>query len=620
MAPLVLEGDTLGQKHQHYNKLVKEAVSNKQAIELTLSEEDDIQNLLKIDVACETRNVDFLLEVLKSEDLLYVSRAIKNCKWLITDKQYIHIVNPEYLHTQLSPEMTSKAFNKLMLSIRLNLKDEDRVEAFYKFTAERNRKASYKWLQQCSVTFIENELKQQPNDIPLQILRRLVEKSLSIFEAFITTSSHFYIRYQLMKDNVFRASIDPENDLDALEAMGSRMNSASVGVSLSPRATTIFMTRCPNRILDKFEFYSKKLHLPTFIKHLKEKEDIKTFLLKHAQNEKMKWLFSYEHMKHFIKQMSKESKFEFVKKIYIDKEPFKGQEDHKQDSEPCGMMGYGRAVKCSLSNSKNSTSMSSSQSTCSQNIYQWYKFAPFDVAFTDLKKLIRTESSPSVRNLMLQVLLSCAGRNMTHVRTVLKYYQEQHINEPFKFKIQFVKTFLSKTNTHEFDTETWGLLNQLFQSMEVYVNSENSMPSCIKSIIIRHVIRGEPVPEIINTKFTFDTLKQYQNRLKKQEEKDAVFTYLYDYMVAKNDNQKITTQSELGDAIGLCENLLNLLKDWKKELKNYPFVIKTVKNLLTVKQEYSWNTPMASLYNVNKSWRKVMFNESISLCPTEGVC
>lgn len=606
MAPLVLEGDTLGQKHQHYNKLVEEAVLNKPRIEPTLSEEDDIQNLLKIDVACKTRNVEFLIEVLKSEDLLYVSRAIKNCKWLITDKQYSHIVNPEYLHTQLSPEMTTKAFNKLMLSIRLNLKDEDRVEAFFKYTAERNWIASLKWLQHCSVTFILNELKQHGNEVPDSILRRLVEKSLSIFD--VSMKNPTYSRYQLLKDTTFLASIDPEKYLDVLERE-SRMRGGTIGVSFSSRATTNFMKRCPNRILEKFELYSRSLHLPTFIKHLKKKEDIQTFLLKHAQNEKMKWFFSYKHMEPFIKQMSKETKFEFVKKIFIDKEPFKSQEDDVQD---CELDFHRMTMKCRMSNSQNVG--------CNQNTYQWYKFAPFDIAFTDLKKLIRTESSPPIRNLMLQVLISCAGRNMTHIRTVLKYYQEKHINEPFKFKIQFVNTFLSKTDTHEFDNETWGLLNQLFQSMEVYVDSENSIPSCIKSIIIRHVIRGEMVPEIINTKFTFDTLKQYQNRLKKQEEKNAVFTYLYDYMVAKIDKQNITTQSELGDAIGLCEDLLNLLKDWKKDPKNYPFAIERVKKLLTVKQANSWNTAMASLYNINKSWKKVMFKESISLCPTEGVC
>lgn len=601
MAPLVLEGDTLGQKHKYYNKLVHEAVSNKQAIEPTLSDEDDLQNLLKIDVACKTRNVEFLLNVLKSEDSLYVSRAIKNSKWMITDKQYAHIVNPEYLHTQLSPEMTSTAFNKLMLSVRLNLKDPDRVENFYKYIAERNCEASYKWLQHCSVTFIENEIKNDDYDIPIHIICRLVEKSLSIFEKFVKTSS--YSRYQLIIDTIFLATINPEKYLDVLETVDNQR----MGIKFNAKATATFMTRCPNRILDKFEFYARALHLPTFVKYIKKQQDIKAFLLNLAKNDKMKWFFTYSYMEHFIKHMPKESKFEFVKTIFIDKEPFKGQED--EFAEDCESYKMCR-MQCSMAMPRN---------TSNQN-YQWYKFAPFEVAFTDLKKLIRAESSPPVRNSMLQVLLTCAGRNMTHIRAVLKFYHQKHINEPFKFKIQFVNTFISKCDTHEFDDETWGLLYQLYQSMEVYVKSENSVQSCIKSIIIRHVIRGEKVPDIINEKFTFDTLKPYQHRLKKQEEKEAVFGYLYNFMVAKNDTLKITTKTELEDAIRLCENLLNLLNDWKKELQNYPYVIKQVKELIRIKQDSSWDTSMELLYNVNQSWKKTLFEESISLCPTLGVC
>lgn len=588
MKPLVLKGDNLGQKHENYNKLVQEALYNKQAIELKLSGDDDIQNLLKIDIACKTRNIEFLLEVLKSDDSFYVSRAIKKSKWLIVDKQYSHIVNPVYLHTELLPRMTTAAFNKLMLSIRLNLKDSDRVEEFYKYIAEKDRKFSFKWLQHCSVTFIENEIRIHGDSVPLYILRRLVEKSMTILLIMLDSSS--YSRFPLVKDTIFLEKTDIEKYLDAVE---SHIEHRSEYINRSRRTTTILMTRCPDRILDKFEFYSGALHLPTFVKHLKEKQDIQTFLLKHAQNEKLKRFYTYSNMEPFIKHMSKDNKFEFVKKIFIHKEYSKSQEDG-----PCDYnWGMPR-----------------------DKMYRWYKFAPFDEAFTDLKKLIRAESSAASRSSMLQVLISCAGRNPTHVRTLLKFYHQKHINEPFIFKSQFVNKFLSQFNTHEFDDETWNTLNQLFQSMEVYTDSENNVQSCIVSIIVRHVVRGDKLPDIINNRFIFDTMKQYQRKLKKKEEKDAVFNYLYNHAVTRSENQKITTESELEYAIRVCESLLHLLKDWKKDLQDFPYVMKRVKYLVRINQENAWNTSLNLLYNFNKQWKKEMFEESILMCPTVKVC
>ncbi|KAH9631169.1 hypothetical protein HF086_006747 [Spodoptera exigua] len=131
MTRLTLEGDTLGKKRQLFNNLVADAVTSKHYGLTPINYTDsDLDNLLKIEIACKNKNVDYVIEVMKSKDMLYASTAIKKSTWLITDPQYANIINPEYLHTQLKPYMTTKAFNKLMLHIRLNLKDESRVETF----------------------------------------------------------------------------------------------------------------------------------------------------------------------------------------------------------------------------------------------------------------------------------------------------------------------------------------------------------------------------------------------------------------------------------------------------------------------------------------------------------
>lgn len=211
MAPLELDGNTLSEKHRHYNKLVDEALKSNEALRPLQSADDDIQNLIKIDVACRARNVDYILEVFKSEDELYVSKAIKRSTWLITDPQYAHIINPEYLYTNLYSQMTLKAFNKLMLNVRLHLKDEKRVEAFYDYINEKDVKLARKWLQNCSVSFVERVVKDieevQKDYIDTSVHQRLFKKSFSVYETHIKRSGYYF---HGTKDSDFMLKMFPE--------------------------------------------------------------------------------------------------------------------------------------------------------------------------------------------------------------------------------------------------------------------------------------------------------------------------------------------------------------------------------------------------------------------------
>lgn len=594
MAPLELEGETLGKKHEHYNKLVKEA--SKDYLLQEPSEDDDIRRLLNIDIASKNRNVDYILGILKSEDELYVSKTIKRSTWLITDPQYAHIINPEHLYTEMYSQMTSKSFNKFMLHIRLHLKDEKRVEAFYNYTMEkRNAKSAYKWLQHCSVPFVETEILKYNQEIPDYLVKRLFEKSFTIFEAY-------HKKYEwMMKESLFLLKKHTVKYLDFIESRKDRFY-----YDFSAKDTEVLMQTCPQRVIEKLEFYGKYLDIATFAKYLNKTENITEFLIKHSSNEKFKWLYKYDKIQHFIKLIPKEVRFEFVKKVFIDKEVVPSKREN--------VVGY-----CA-SESFMSCDAQCSNISSNTNIYQWYKFAPFESAFTDLKKLIRSESMPDQRTLILQVLLSCAGRNAHHIHTVLQYYCEKHINEPFKFKIKFVNSVISKVDINSLDNQTWAILNKLFHSMEVFVESENNIQSCIQAIIIRNAIRNEPIPDIVEKKFVFNTLKTYGKKMKKKDAKEAIFKYLQDFITRKGNALNLTVESEFNDAVMWCEHLLRLIKDWGKELDDSPNALARIKELVKVKKDKQWSQDFATLYNTKKSWRKTMFEESIVTMQNEAVC
>ncbi|XP_050358274.1 uncharacterized protein LOC126778700 [Nymphalis io] len=588
MAPLLIEGNTLGQKYKNYNKLVKET-KQEQIADIDY-EEPDLSNLLKIDIAIKNRNVNYILKVFQCDDMLYVSRAIKRSTWLVTEPQYAHVINPTYLYNELSPNMTARGFNKLILHIRIHLKDEKRVEEFFNYYIERDLKVAFKWLPNCSIQLIENIIQKHADDIPRRLLVRLCERSITCLYKYMHGVTSYYKR-DTLASTMFLLKNNMEKYLDIVEACES-YDVPRFG----HKSTKLIMKRCNERVMKNLDKYAAYVHIPTFAKFIKP-EDIKDFIMKNVKNEKMRSWFSYNKIKPFVQRLPVESRFEFVKEIFIDKK----QEDLEDD-----IVAYcGENFKC--------------KDSSSQHIYRWYTYAPFNTAFADLKKVIRTESNPTERTAMYGVMLTCAGKDMKNIHSLLKYYRENHINEPFKFKIQFVNLVISYTNTHNFDKETWGYLNDLFSSMEVYSESDKLVQNCVRSIILYRVTHDESVPDIIEKKFLFDTFKSHQEKLM-GEQKEKVFLYLYNYLQSNIDNCKIKNKKELTKAVELLTNILNLLVDWKKELKEFPTILNKIKEIIQINKTNKWDVDISVLYNVKKTWKKLLFAESIILSPSQEAC
>ncbi|XP_045771100.1 uncharacterized protein LOC123871368 [Maniola jurtina] len=592
----LMAGDTLGQKHQNYNKLVNEAIKNNPIEHITAInyEESDLDNLYKIDIACNTRNVEYVLEVLKCEDMLYVSRVIKQSSWLITDPQYSSFINPEYLYNSLYPQMTSKAFNKLILHIRLNLKDEKRVEDFFNYYKEKDLQKAFKWLPGCSNPFIENIIQKHFEDIPNQIVKRLYKKSINFLKITIQTNKSYYKMDKVLL-GMFHLKRYFEKFMDILDT--ADMDDIP---QFGPKYTKIIMQKNPERIMKNLEKYVDNVDVVTFAKFLK-KEEAKDFILTNIKNKKMRSWFNHKKIKYFLNRLPIEERFDFIKKYFIEKTI---EDVNLEDETWDDILEYcSPPLKGNVSSSK--------------NIYSWYVYAPFIKAFGDLKQLIRSESNPSDRIRILRVALTCAGKDRKNILALLKFYRENHINEPFKFKIQFVNHLLIKTDTHKYDKEAWGYLNDLFNSMEVYTKSDKNLQLCVRSIILRNLLNGENIPEIIEQKFEFENLDD-KNKYNK-EEREKIFCFLYNYLISKLKND-CNTEKEFDETVEIVMKVLNLLKDWNKDLKDYSLILQKIKDLVIVRKENGWNQCLSDIYNIKKSWRKLLLAESILLNPSEESC
>ncbi|KAJ8711301.1 hypothetical protein PYW07_008543 [Mythimna separata] len=579
MSPLTLEGDTLGEKRRHFNKLVEDAIADKHYELCNIrADHSDVDNLLKIDIACKTRNVDYIMEVMKSTDMLYAATAIKKSTWLITEQQYAHIINPEYLHTQLLPSMNPKSFNKLMLHIRLNLKDETRVETFYEYLKETD--SAYKWLQNCSIPFIENVIKNE-RLIPLSLFKRLCKRSAHFVTYHKRVVEHDSV--EMKRSLLFLLKSHTEVYLNLLDEYDC-LDMNSVG----KKRSEILMKTCSSRIFKEFEKYADILDPSVVAKYLK-KEEIKPFLFKQIKNQRH-YFTEFEKLKHFVKNMPELEKLEFIKQTFIDRTDLTFL--HSEDEQDF----------CKID----------------QQFYHWYEYVPFDVAFPKLKKRILAENSPTERIGMLSVLIKCARNNPQHIKTLLQFTKDRHVNEPHKFKHQFVNNLLSQISTHELDVETWNILDQLFYSMEVYSESEKNVQLCLQSIVLYKVLHDEPVPEIVERKMEIDKFERNQQILN-EEQNDKIFTYLLNSLLTKIRSSNVANQSDFDDNLLHLTNVLNLLKDWKKDISCFPFVLEKIQELVNIKLQNSWEIN-SDIYNIKKSWRKHMFEESLSLSLCEETC
>ncbi|KAL0860552.1 hypothetical protein ABMA27_009923 [Loxostege sticticalis] len=584
MAPKILEGNNLGQRHRHYNTLLKTALASNQGETLgkVSHDDNDIDNFLKIDIASHNRDVNYILEVLKCKDLLYVTRVIKKSRWLITDDKYSHIVNPKYLHTELFPHMMQK----------LHLRDEKRVKQFYNYFKQLDRRSATKWLQYCPLQFALNEVRDHAVDVSESTLKRLCRRTVQFLEKYAVSSEVFEWDKEdhLQKVN-FLIRHNTEEYLNVRDSC-----SRSYTQHLKDKHLKIIMKTCPQRIIKNFYHYFYTVKYSNLVKYM-DKESIKHFLLECSEGLSLS-IFGrdFDFLIHFLIKIEYSDKIEVLKAFY---ETTSGVDYEGPD----GLNLFFSAMQDNAP----------FNSLC---VFRWYQCMPFDVAFYEVKKLLQNELESDVRMSMLNTLVICAGSNIENTYVLLKYFNDRHINEPHKVKKSFVYEILSRFAIYKFDSETWKILDDIFFSMEVYMDSSLSVTKCVEAIIVYKTIHDQIVPEKVENKFKFETLKSYKNKLNAIDS-EKLFQYLYKIQATKVKEATALTKKEFTDCVKILENTMKLLADWNKNIINYPMLLSKIQDIINIKEKQNWDIDLSSIYNIHKPWREYFFVESLMLYPSK---
>ncbi|XP_014371430.2 uncharacterized protein LOC106721070 [Papilio machaon] len=353
----------------------------------------------------------------------------------------------------------------------------------------------------------------------------------------------------------------------------------------SPKYTKLLMKKMPKRVFNKFDKYARNMHLQTLVKFMNP-EDISNLLLRYCENSNIKYWFTEQVLDKFLEAMPIEERSQFVKRNVID----------ETNEEKQNFMLH----------------------AIPRDSYRWYKYVEFEIAFKEIVKLIKSESLPYERMMMMEILLFSAKKNMQHIEELLQYYREHHINESLSFKKHFIMTVVHQIDTFRLSNQAWENLNVLFKSIED-MESKRQEQSIIKAVIIRKIINNQSVPEILEKRLKFETMKSYKNKLNKIE-CDLTFNYLYSYAMKQVNQQNISNEIEFQNAVTLLGNVLVLLYDWKKDIANYPEIIKAISKLTDLKKTQFKDVNLSSLYNAKKSWKKCLFSMSLDLSLSQEVC
>ncbi|KAJ8708335.1 hypothetical protein PYW07_010460 [Mythimna separata] len=530
---IILTGSNLGERQRELNEKVKEATAKSvefDEIKDTV-EESDVDKLFKIDLASKYLNVDYIIEVLKSGDSLFVSRALNKSTW-IHGEAFSHIINVDNLHKNVIPFMSIKMKKKLLASIAVHVKNEIRAEEFYKYCMENQLKTiAMKFLNYTSENFKLEALKDKTVyhmivQFESDYLKHFFGSSFTLAEAFIKAF------YEISRLKVFRGlsflyTVSDVKYLDLLEKYV--VVDAYQHTFLGLRISKSIMKQHKDRVLKNPSLYIRILSTGAVKKYVTA-EDARIYAVAVLPDVvELFWNQNYmKKYKHFLDKITV-GKFQFVKQIFTDKYP-------EQDFETTPTFYHKQLYKLMTAEEKETWALkqidSENEILGIGKDYLWYKFVSFKKAFEEIKKLVRITTDNSRRADMVLVLIESA-KTQRDLEKLLKYYNERHANEAKFSKENFLDRILHNFNVFEFDEDCWTAFNKMFHNLEVYnITDYNSKAEFRIIALIYCIINKKEVPKAIkkhfNSKMQFYTLKTNTDKLTK-EQQDMVFQYLLNF-------------------------------------------------------------------------------------------
>ncbi|KPJ01230.1 hypothetical protein RR46_03101 [Papilio xuthus] len=601
--PIILKGNNLGERHRHFNSLVLGA--HQQGTCLTLirdtADASRLDTLFQIELASKHRNVDYILKTLQHEDMLFVSRALKCCTWLL-ESNYQDVINPEYLEGEVYPYMMTPAVNKMKQWLHVHLKDARRCRQFYQYYSCHYH-IKIKFLKHCAPDFIEGEL--------LNIMERVTPKQLKVICEYCPRAIKLYYDNLSKNPQAYTAFFKKEKEYfectqyilhsesaSYFEILEKYYNYESLG-SLSPTITKCIVKRHKQRVLHKPELYAAwLLDKTTLAKHLRANEN-KHIVLRLARAEYLNNYFSYKFVEPFIKRLKFDERAAFKKKVFIDKNVgnkvaknpypkflwpeledtatiFDDKERDPEDFKFFEIKKYTRRIKKRKGNQVQSSVMYSD--CCKMDTYRIrtpldqlfdrYRFFNFERTMFELRKKVAAESSVQNRQFMMLVLVSKCGDNMEHVGKLVRFLVDRHHNESSNLRAAVVRSLVKRARTWRLPAAPWRLL--LFFGRDLGLDGASPLicKEGMHALVLRTLLLGKECVSCLREAFlnNFSSLTEYKLNA---VEKRIIGVRLPALLL-----QAATADS--GSGLDRFQLLLDVLSSLNKKLSKCPGVVEAL--------------------------------------------
>ncbi|XP_052742863.1 uncharacterized protein LOC112055789 isoform X2 [Bicyclus anynana] len=574
--PITLPGSNLREKHRYLNNFVNETYKRNLSFQeiAILPETSPIDRIFKIDLASKHRNVEYILDNLKRNDMLYVSRSLK-CLWIL-DNQYSDIIKPSYLESTLYPEMIQPAVNKMKHFIWLNLKDKERCQIFYNYYRS-NFEDAFNFFWHCSSEFIKSELPNIIDKLSYKQLKIVFEVCPSVSKLYFeilpnnqaaltkytsNASKYFNCIKSVLKSdgNVFLDIVEKYFDSNSFDAFSSSI-------------TEYIMKNYRNRFDAKSELYvAYVLHMKTIAANMTG-DQAKELVLKLARAEYLEYWFTYKKVEPLIKRLKSEERSSFKKQVFVDKaidgkvkewryplpkplvlkiedeshvftdvqhEPYE-YENHYLGA---GMLKRRVMKKCAMSYEcsyvMDCVETIPGKSPLDQ-LFNRYRFIGFEQTFYELNKNLLAESTIEGRLNMMLVLVSKSGGVPEQVEKFLKLMVERHKNEPTTLRAAVIRSLVKRGSAWRLPENVWSLVLQF--GVDIGLDGAETDPTCregLHAVVLRHLLADAQISPALLTGFLrqFSTFTEYKLNL---EEKKLVAKRLPPLILSSDANAFLDT-------------------------------------------------------------------------------
>lgn len=638
LLPITLVGHNLGERHHYLNSLVNDAYRQKVSFESVqnLPEQSEVDRLFKIDLASKYRNVEYIVQNLKDDDMLYVSRAL-NCTWLL-EQQYSNIINPDHLENILFPEMTTTAVNKMRHWIHLHLKDASRCQEFFQHYFSKNLELAMKFLWNCSAAFITAEIKNVTEAITPQHFKLLCEKcpeAIDIYYDALASNQDLLFNYmdhevKYVHNIIYLLKVNPDLFFNFIEKYYSK----NFGPFKSS-ATLYIMKNHRNRFWNKPELYAFCFFdINTLTKCLSADES-KDLVLKLARANYLSSWFNYKRVEPLIKHLRPEERAAFKQKVFVDKS-FGDKVEKWPYPIPSSLSSKFRYLDTSVFSDKEyepihvfrpcmkkrkalnyfeKHRLSSKAFGCARlktfldRLYDRYRFDSFDKTLFDLRNLLTAESSSQNREYMMLVLVSKSGGHAENLQVLLELLVTQHKNEPPHVRAAVVRSLVKRAAAWRMPASCWRMLLDFARGLGL--DGAEPEAACLEglhTVVLRDILAGSECESAVFSAFMrqFSTFTDY--KLNSAEKRQVVERLPVLILSA--------VEAEPSLAAEHLKKLLSLLEAYRIPADACTGVLPAILTLFQ-REPSSGQELLQRLYNARVA-RKLLFRENFTFIQTNS--